>query len=62
MLTVRRKEAFMKKTIRRIRRAPKNLARDMRTIDELLDEMATRWAVKAERLNSLQLNRQNPAR
>ncbi|MFO0955182.1 MAG: hypothetical protein U0526_01435 [Candidatus Saccharibacteria bacterium] len=51
----------MKKTIRRIRRAPKNLAHDMRTIDELLDEMATKWAVKAERLNSLQLNRHQSA-
>lgn len=45
----------MKKlSIRRDRRAPKNLVRNMRTLqDELLDEMATKWAVQAERLSTL---------
>lgn len=44
----------MKKlTIRRDRRAPRNLVRDMRTLqDELLDEMATKWAVQAEKLST----------
>lgn len=51
----------MKKSIRRIRKAPKNLIRDMRTIDELLDEMATNWALKAERLNSLRIRGQQTA-
>jgi|GEM_PF-6576020 len=44
-------------TLRRARRAPKNLVRDMRTIDELLDEMATKWALKAESIQSLKLQR-----
>ncbi|MBP9827434.1 hypothetical protein KBC99_03080 [Candidatus Saccharibacteria bacterium] len=52
----------MKKSIRRIRRSPKNLIRDMRTIDELLDEMATKWAFKAERLNSLRVKGRQIAR
>ena len=46
----------MKKlSIRRDRRAPKNLVRDMRTLDEQLDEMATKWAVQAEKLMSAAL-------
>lgn len=45
----------MRQPIRRHRRAPKNLLHDMRTIDELMDEMATKWALKAERLNTLTL-------
>ena len=45
----------MRQLIRRHRRAPKNLIHDMRTIDELMDEMATKWALKAERLNDLTL-------
>jgi len=52
----------MKQPIRRFRKAPKNLVRDMRTIDELLDEMATKWAMKAERLNSLQRKRRQTVR
>ncbi len=49
----------MRKPIRRHRRAPKNLIHDMRTVDELMDEMATKWALKAERLNSLRLKTRN---
>lgn len=52
----------MRKLIRRHRRAPKNLIRDMHTIDELLDEMATKWALKAERLNSLKLKSRQAVR
>ena len=52
----------MKKLTRRNRRAPKNLVHDMRTIDELLDEMATKWALKAEHLNTLKLKQRQPAR
>ncbi|MEI7818722.1 MAG: hypothetical protein WCI47_01240 [bacterium] len=52
----------MKQLIRRHRRAPKNLVHDMRTIDELLDEMATKWALKAERLQSLKLKKRQTVR
>jgi hypothetical protein len=52
----------MKQPTRLFSKAPKNLVRDMRTIDELLDEMATKWAMKAERLNSLQLKRRQTIR
>lgn len=38
------------RVMRRIRRMPQNLLRDRQIVEDILDEMATKWARKAERL------------
>lgn len=40
------------RVMRRLRRMPRNLLRDRRTMDDILDEMATKWAAKAEKLQT----------
>jgi hypothetical protein len=38
------------RVMRRIRRMPQNLLRDRQIMEDILDEMATKWARKAERI------------
>ena len=38
------------RAMRRIRRMPHNLLRDRQIVEDILDQMATKWARKAERL------------
>ena len=39
-----------KRVLRHIRKMPQNLLRDKQIMEDILDEMATKWAVKAERM------------
>lgn len=39
-----------KRVMRQFRRANRNLLRDRQIVEDILDEMATKWAVKAERM------------
>lgn len=41
-----------KRVLRRIRRMPQNLLRDKQIAEDIWDEMATKWAAKAERLQN----------
>lgn len=41
-----------KRVLRSIRRMPQNLLRDKQIAEDIWDEMATKWAAKAERLQS----------
>lgn len=47
----------MKKRFRTVRRLPKNPIRDPKTLDDIMDEMAVKWALRAERLNNEMLIR-----
>jgi len=46
-----------KRVLRQIRKMPQNLLRDRQIMEDILDEMATKWAVKAERLQDKALGR-----
>jgi len=46
-----------KRVLRSIRKMPQNLLRDRQIASDILDEMATKWAVKAERLQSQTFSR-----
>jgi hypothetical protein len=41
-----------KRVLRSIRRMPQNLLRDKQIAEDIWDEMATKWAAKAERLQN----------
>ena len=41
-----------RKALKQFRRVQKNLLRDKQVVEELLDEMATKWAIKAESLRA----------
>lgn len=41
-----------KRVLRSIRKMPHNLLRDRQIASDILDEMATKWALKAEKLQS----------
>lgn len=41
-----------KRVLRRFRKMPQNLLRDKQVMEDILDEMATKWAVKAEGLQT----------
>ncbi len=45
------------RVMRRIRRMPQNLLRDRQIMEDILDEMATKWAVKAEKLQDKAMGR-----
>lgn len=53
----RRWGAMKKRVLRSIRKMPQNLLRDRQIASDILDEMATKWAVKAERLQSQTFSR-----
>lgn len=46
-----------KRVLRQIRKMPQNLLKDQQIMADILDEMATKWAVKAERLQHQALGR-----
>ncbi len=39
-----------KRVMRQFRRANRNLLRDRQIVEDILDEMATKWAVRAEKM------------
>ncbi len=41
-----------RKTLRRFRRVSRNLLHDRQVVEDLLDEMATKWAMRAERMQT----------
>ena len=41
-----------RKALKQFRRVQKNLLRDKQVVEELLDEMATKWAITAESLRA----------
>ena len=41
-----------KRVLRQIRKMPQNLLRDRQTMEDILDEMAIKWAVKTEKLQN----------
>ncbi|MBI2798614.1 hypothetical protein HYX70_05010 [Candidatus Saccharibacteria bacterium] len=41
-----------KRVMRQFRRANRNLLRDRQIVEDILDEMATKWAAKAERMQT----------
>lgn len=45
------------RVMRRIRRMPQNLLRDRQIMEDILDDMATKWAIKAERLQHKAMGR-----
>ena len=44
-----------RRALKQFRRVQKNLLRDRQVVEELLDEMATKWALKAEALQATTL-------
>jgi hypothetical protein len=44
-----------KRVLRQIRKMPQNLLRDRQTMEDILDEMAIKWAVKTEKLQNQSL-------
>lgn len=46
----------------RVRRMPRNLLRDPRTFEDVLDEMANKWAMRAEKLQRLQQHKKSLVR
>lgn len=46
----------------RVRRMPRNLLRDPRTFEDVLDEMASKWAIRAERLSRLSQHKKDLVR
>lgn len=46
-----------KRVLRQIRKMPQNLLRDRQIMEDILDEMATKWAAKTERLQSKAMGR-----
>jgi hypothetical protein len=41
-----------RRALKQFRRVQKNLLRDRQVVEELLDEMATKWAMKAEAIRA----------
>ncbi len=41
-----------KRVLRSIRKMPQNLLRDKQIMEDILDEMATKWAFEAERIQA----------
>ncbi len=41
-----------RRVLRKIRKMPQNLLRDKQVMEDILDEMATKWATKAESLQN----------
>jgi hypothetical protein len=41
-----------RRALRQFRRVQRNLLRDRQVMEDLLDEMATKWAIKAEALRT----------
>lgn len=46
-----------RRVLRSIRKMPQNLLRDKQVMEDILDEMATKWATKAEKLQSKTFNK-----
>lgn len=49
-----------KRVLRSIRKMPQNLLRDRQVMEDILDEMATKWATKAERLQNSAFSKMQP--
>ncbi len=49
--------AMKRRVLRSIRKMPQNLLRDKQVMEDILDEMATKWATKAEKLQSKTFNK-----
>lgn len=49
-----------RKAMRRFRRVSRNLLHDRQVVEDLLDEMATKWAIRAERMQSKAFKKLHP--